>query len=234
MNFEDILKRVKVKIHQPQGQNQGAWDDAEYLAVANDIMDELVNFSHCLDSSVTWNAVVNQGEYEEELDIAKVVQVYFKASGETDYSPLTRMSIEQLDTLEREGGISKPWRAERGDPTSWYKWNKVVGLFPIPDANGTDTLKKIYQEQATAMTVDESIPFNDVYHLYPYHTLIVYGMVAHFLAIDGEDVTMWFSMYERGKRSMKGEVNRDFRPLRFRLARRKRRIKNIAEFGGYT
>jgi len=232
MDFNGILSRVKTKIHQPQGQNQGNYDDAEYLKVANDIVDEIVYFSHCLDSSATVDAVANKGEYEEKKDLAKIVQVYFKASGETEYVPLQRTSIEQLDTWSNEGRISKPWRAERGDPTAWYKYNNAVGLFPIPDANGTDTIKKIYKEQADAMTTNESIPFNDVYHLYPYHQLIVHGMVAHFLYMDGEDATYWIQKFEAGKVGMKGSVNRDFRPLRFRLPRRRRRRKNIAEFGG--
>lgn len=233
MNWTSILNRIKVALNQPftdADTDEGTWTNAQILQIANDYMREMVSDSGCLYSEEKFASVKDQGEYEEKSDVNRVIGVYWHNG--TDYVPLARTSIEQLDTLEQEGKLGSPWRNESGTPVAWYPEAErgVVGTYPKPNVSTADKFKKRYSEQVTEMTVGTSIPFNERYNLYDYHRGIVYGVVAHFLTIEGENAVAWERKYENVKRQLKRHCDQDYKPITFGLVPRKRSIKRSASW----
>jgi len=228
MNWSGILERAKGNINQPftdADTDEGNWKNSLYLKVANDIMRDVCSITGCLSSESKFDVVSGQGEYEEKSDVNKVTAVYWYNG--TDYVPLDKTSIEELDEYELKGWIGQPWRNESGNPEAWYPDAErgVIGTYPIASANLTDGFKKRYKEQPTEMTVGTSVPFNEEYNLYDYHWLIVYGLTIHFKLIEEENVTELKRTYDRGIRNLQRKCNQTLKPLTFSLESRKTQAK---------
>lgn len=228
MNWTGILNRVKVALNQPftdADTDEGTWTNAQILQIANDYMREMASDSGCLYSESTFASVSGQREYEEKSDVNRVIGVYWNNG--TDYVPLARTSIEELDRLELEGRLGSPWRNESGTPIAWYPEAErgVIGAYPEPNVSTAAKFKKRYSEQVTEMTVGTSVPFNSEYNLYDYHRGIVYGVVAHFLDIEGENSASWARKYENVKKQLKRHCDQDYKPITFNLVSRRRGIK---------
>lgn len=224
-NWTAMKARIKVNLNQPIGDNTGTWTDAQYLAEANEYMRELVSDSGCIYSEAKFASVSAQGEYEEKSDVNRVIGVYWHDG--TKYVPLARTSIEELDRYDSS------WRSESGTPIAWYPEPErgVIGTYPKPNVSTADKFKKRYSEQVTEMTVGTSIPFNGEYNLYDYHRVIVYGVVAHFLDVEGESSTTWVRKYENGRKQLKKHVSQDYKPITFSLVPRRKGIKRSPSWG---
>lgn len=227
MTWEHILSRIKTNLHQPA--SGGNWTDAEYLRTANEIMGTVVDETNCMTSDTLDSAVLNQTEYAIPVTSARIISIGFKSSTDVDFIPLERTSIEQLEFLDKEGKIPSPWRNESDTPVAWYSRGAVFGLYPKPDANGTNNIKIYFDEIATEMTTTVSEPFNGDDHLVPYHIVIVYGVTGIYLDMLGENSAMWMGRYEQIKRAMKKKLGQT-EQFSFPLVNKKRGITRSIEW----
>lgn len=227
MIWEYMLARIKTNLHQPA--TGGNWTDAEYLRTANEIMLLVGDETNCMVSDTTDSAVLDQTEYAIPTTSARIISIGFKGATDTDFVPLERTSIEQLEFLDKGGKLPSPWRNESGTPVAWYSRGAVFGLYPKPDANGTDNIKIYFDEIATEMTITASEPFNGDDHLIPYHTVIVYGVVGIYMDMLGENSTVWTGRYEQIKRSMKKKLGQT-EQFSFPLVNKKRGITRSIEW----
>ena len=234
MNWTAILGRVKANLNQPftdADTDEGTWTNAQILAEANDAQRIIVDETKCLTDTYTDSTVSAQAEYSKQSDFKTIRDIYFDDGN--GFVPLTRTSIEQLDTFELEGKLGSPWRAESDNPVAWYNSTEdpdKYGLYPKPNSNGSSDLKVVYEDQITEMTVGTSIPYNGVLELYDYHSLIVYAVTMHFLDIEGENSIKWERRYNTGIRNLKKKVNQNYTPVTFSLVPRRRSIKRSASW----
>lgn len=210
MTESDILAEIKDAANEPDTDGEGRFSNAQYLRKENMVMREIVNATECLESSATADSVDDQLEYAKKSDTVKIKSVWAKASGDNDYFKLTPTSMETLSNWGQRGIITQPWRDQTADkPSYWYSRGAVFGVHPKFNAAVTAGLKIFYEESVTEMTASTDVPFNGDTHLYDYHRLIVYGVLANIAPTLGLDTQYWTQKYEAGKAKMKNKVDTD-------------------------
>jgi len=208
MTHETILAEIKDAAN--EASSGGRFTDAQYLRKENMVMREICNETECLESSATADSVNDQLEYAKKSDTVKIKSVWVKDAGDDDYYKLIPISMETLSNWGQRGDITQPWRDETADkPSYWYSRGANFGVYPKFNAAVTDGIKVFYEESVTEMTATTDVPFNGDTHLYDYHRLIVYGVLANISPTLGLNTKYWSDKYEAGKAQMKGKLNAD-------------------------
>lgn len=106
-----------------------------------------------------------------------------------DYDQLYEITPEALDKESR-------WPTVGALPTHYlidFASRTKVGVYPYPsDSSSTGTLRYQYFAQATDLSADSDVPFNNLTELKPYHYRLAYYAAAQMAAIDGKGALAMF------------------------------------------
>lgn len=210
--WADYLAEIKDAANEETGTDKGRFTDAQYLRKANMIVREIATETECLEGSEAMDSVNDQLEYSMGSDYAKIISVWAKDASDDDYTELVPTSMQALSNLVDRGIIAGPWMDKTADkPTHWYPrtGEGKFGVYPKFNAAVTSGLKIYYEDQITEMTASTDIPFNSIYHLYNFHRVIVYGVLANISPTLGLDTKYWSDKYEAGKAQMKNKLESD-------------------------
>ncbi len=122
------------------------------------------------------STVTGQMEYTVSTDTAKIDRVcmWQTVSTTDNYKKLTFATLSNLD--DRKGST---WESSgAGNPTDYYVRGNIVGLVPKPDGahSFTNALKVYYYKIPIDMCSDSAEPWEGIYNLKDYHSLIVIGV----------------------------------------------------------
>lgn len=120
--------------------------------------------------------VTGQMEYTVSTDTAKIDRVcYWQVLGNTD--SYKKLNFATLANLDENKGLT--WEGlGSGLPTDYYVRGKIIGLVPKPAGtySHANAIKVYYYKTPMDMLSDDAEPWEGVYNLKDYHSLIVIGV----------------------------------------------------------
>ena len=192
MTWTQILRRIRMWINEPTG---GQYDDTlDYLIIANMIQLELANDTECLIGHTNFTITAAQREFAPSSKVLRVLTVWDVGN---DNKKLVQRTEEWLSD-----NIGVDWQSNTGNPVYWYPTRNGIGICPYQ----ATTLKLKYIIKPDDLESGNSIPFNGHYALYPYHQVIIPGVVAWFYAERGgaraNDRQLAWGIYNKKKDAM--------------------------------
>lgn len=191
MTWAQIRTRVKSILNEPS--TGGTWDDTtDYLVIANEIQLDIVNDTSCFKGQRDVTLTSSNREFNLSSEILRINSIFLVNSDSTT----RRLQHKTVEWLSRHHG---DWATETGDSIYWYDTRDGIGVYPYSAC----TIRIDYTMKPEDMSDDADTPFNDYTPLYPYHKLLIWGIIDWFYLERGEsknvDLSRFLQRYERGK-----------------------------------
>lgn len=176
LNTTQIEEQIRYQVRDTTDTvNNPRWSEDILLKRINIVQDDIVAFTKCLKGRCLVTPIAEYGEYRLPNDLLTIDRVTYSISDSTtDHKRLTWMSLADLDIDKMTWeGIGS------GLPREYYERRNYIGLYPKPSSTyaTTKALKIDYWKKPEALSDDDDIPFDGDYSLYPYHDLIIIGVV---------------------------------------------------------
>lgn len=184
--------------------NETRWSDATLNTRINMVQTEIEKVSRCTYGQYIATPTADTAEIAKPYDLIVIDRVTYisMTPANQQYKKLAWATINGLDrdfpTWEYQSSSNPRYYYERGD---------YIGLYPKPSSVyiSTGCLKIDYYKYSDEMDEDSDIPFSGISDLFPYHDLIISGVVAMCLK-DQKDLTgaqAYRSEYIDGMKYMK-------------------------------
>lgn len=179
------LVRHQIDDFDSAGTAQYKWSTGTILTVLNNVEIATTRTGKCLLGTTYYTTVTNVSTYPVYTSMLNIERASYYISGSTNaYKSLERKTLWNMDKF------SGYWESLGGGlPERYYVWGDVINLNPkVGSSNdGENFLKVEYVVAPSSMTADNSVPFNGVPYMYPYHMALVWGTSYFFLKTDGKD-----------------------------------------------
>jgi len=167
--------RSQLKDNNPTETNR-RWSDTLLNFRINQIQTNISEETRCLIARISTHTIANQREYNFPSDMIAPIRLAYHIHGSTPpaYKKLEFYIIGGLDNENAN------WEnLSAGLPTKYYEFGDKYGLHPKPSAVYTSTyaVQIDYYQRAADMIADSDIPFNGDVLLYPFHKLLILGVV---------------------------------------------------------
>ena len=180
MTFTDIILDIRSGIND-SGPYDYHFSTSTLIRKINAVMNEACSLTGAIEGRAYYTTYSGVREYSLPSDcIGKKVlrAAYWISPSTSSFKRLEQFSIPELDAA-----YNKVWENRTsGLPINYYLRADKIGLVPAPSATySTSTAMMVdyikYPAQASSVTLS-SYPFSGLTYLYPYHKLIVIGVIA--------------------------------------------------------
>lgn len=170
-DLDALTTRVRLMMDD-QGPNGLRYSTATLVALLNDAQDITARESKCLLGTQYLTTTASVSSYTLTSKILNIERCSYWISGTTD----TYKQLERYTLLGFNEYTTSWENTTTGLPTKYAQWGNQVILIPPPSAAyaGANKVRVDCVLLPTAMSVSTDVPFNDHYHLYPYHEMLAW------------------------------------------------------------
>ena len=178
LTLQEIRDDIRIKIGDSKTDtNNRSWSDTTLNARINMVQDVIARETLCIQARISTPTVTNQREYDYNADVIAPFRLsyYIDDSDPPAYERLEWYTIAALD--KEDNG---EWEdLTPGLPTKYYERGHKYGLSIRPSSvyASTYAVQIDYYKKPDTLTVDTTAPFDADIMLYPYHELIIKGVV---------------------------------------------------------
>jgi len=158
--------------------------------------------------SLAFNSLVGTTYYALPSDFMQVERLTYQY-----------LELPEITPIALSNKAGRKWEIVQAFPTHYFidfATRTKVGLYPVPGAGSTDTVRIEYYAQATDMSGASDQPFNAIAELRPYHFMLAFYAAYRMAAIDGRsDLAALYrtEFYEGITRLRREGINRpSYRP----------------------
>ena len=127
------------------------WTDAEMLVWLNNGMVDIVNRSHCFETTEDINLVADQVEYSitETYVVVKAVQYVDSDSAERGLLPGKPSDVGVIENVSQ--------------PVYWYDWGGKIGIYPVLSSVTTEKVTLYLVERPVAIAAGVAVTTPAIY-----------------------------------------------------------------------
>lgn len=198
------LGQIKVDIRQKindRADPKVTYSDTIMNSLINEAQRDIVNRTWCLQKTLSQSLSTRTTYYSFPTDFIAIQEFSFKETATNRKRLLEEKSERSLNQENPD------YERQRGPPFYYFvrnsTWTDTVleyGLNPVPSATAQlGTIYVDYYNQPTALSSNSDIPFDSMYHLYPYHSGIIYYVVSKIKLLEGDvaSATAYNQLYEQ-------------------------------------
>ena len=131
--------------------------DSDIVRWTNQAQREIAHETSCLQTVATTSIVAGQADYT----VGSVSPVIYEISSVLiDGRRIVNTSVSQA---EESISLSDPTEAESGAPQFWYEWANTLTFWPVPNTNGTLTIRYIAEPTDVTVTGTDVLSLPDEY-----------------------------------------------------------------------
>jgi hypothetical protein len=178
MTMDDIFTMVKKAMKEPS--SSGHWTDAQLYAIASRIQEMVVGEVPGM-LETKWTQTLSTDDQELTIPTAflNIESVMF------DGRKLWQTTLRDLDIQSEYGFIQDKWQDWSGQPKYYYLRSELMGIVPkVGSAYDSKTLTIYGTRKPTTLASSTDVPYENLTKYYPWHDLIVEGMMWHLKLAD--------------------------------------------------